>query len=320
MLRRLVFSTTAMFLVMFMWVFIAGAAEKKDAGPELVLEVMELIQEYHISTPDPSTLADEAIQGMLDNIDDKYAVFFDAEELKVFTDSLNGDLVGIGVELTLQEKHPMVVRVLPGTPAERGGLQRDDVILAVDGKSTGDRLLLEVTFDIRGPRGTPVELTIKRGEKEFDLTLERADVHVPTVSNEMLAGNTGYIAVSSFGERTTGEFELALLELRGQGMDSLIIDLRGNGGGFLNKAVDILDNFMPRDSLVVSTLDGRGNREEIRSLNEATVANIPLAVLVDLGSASASEIMAGALRDHGLATLVGAATYGKGVVQTMFPL
>lgn len=307
-------------LALFAWVWPAGAAEGKKENTALILEALDLISEYHISNPETVALTEGAIRGMLEGLDDPYAEYLDPEALQGFTDALNGDLIGVGVELITRDGYPLVVGVLPGTPAERGGLMRGDLILAVDGRDTYGRPLGEVAMEIRGPRGSQVVLTIKRGNSEFDVTLLRADVHVPSVYNEMLAGNTGYVAVSSFGGRTTGEFETALRNLRERGMARLIIDLRGNGGGYLHEAVDMLDNFLPRGALVVTTVDNRGFTNEVRTSTQPTVTGLPMVVLTDLGSASAAEIMAGALRDHGLADLVGGTTYGKGVVQTVFPL
>lgn len=319
--KRLVFM-----LVVLLALFIlvgppaALAAEAEGENPALIMEALDYIREYHLSNPEPGTLTEGAIRGMLDGLDDPYSVYLDPEALQGFTDTLNGDLIGVGVELVPQDGYPLVVRVLPGTPAERGGLQQGDLILAVDGRGTHERLLEEVAMEIRGPRDTEVVLTVGRGDEEFDVTLRRADVHVPSVEAEMLPGATGYIAVSSFGDHTTSEFETALRNLRQQGMKSLIIDLRANGGGYLHEAVDMLDNFLPEGSLVVSTRDNRGFTNEVRTSGKPTVRELPMVVITDLGSASASEIMAGALRDHGLAQLVGGTTYGKGVVQSVIPL
>lgn len=307
-------------LALFSWVWPAGAADEKSEDPALILEVMELVRDYHLYNPEPGILTDGAIRGMLYEIGDPYADYYDPETLQSFTDALNGDLIGVGVELISHDGYPAVIGVIPGTPAQQGGLQIDDLITAVDGNSTADRPLAEVAAEIRGPRDTRVILTIRRGDKEFDVTLQRAEVHVPSVNYEMLAGKTGYISVNSFGSHTTGEFESALRELRGMGMSTLIIDLRGNGGGYLHEAVDMLDNFLPARSVVVYSMDNRGSTEEISTNEAPTVTGMPMVVITDLNSASSSEILAGALRDHGLARLVGGVTYGKGVVQTMIPL
>ncbi|MFA7467009.1 MAG: S41 family peptidase [Desulfotomaculaceae bacterium] len=317
--KRLAFLIVVL-LTLFSWVGPAGAADEKSEDPALILEVMELVRDYHLDKPEPGVLTDGAIRGMLYEIGDPYAEYFDPETLQSFTDALNGDLIGVGVELISHDGYPAVIGVIPGTPAQRGGLQIDDLITAVAGKSTADRLLAEVAAEIRGPQDTSVILTIRRGVKEFDVTLQRAEVHVPSVAYEMLAGKTGYISVNAFGSHTTGEFESALRELRRMDMSTLIIDLRGNGGGYLHEAVDMLDNFLPDRAVAVYSVDNREFTEEIRTNQAPTVTDMPLVVITDLNSASSSEIMAGALRDHGLARLVGGVTYGKGVVQTVIPL
>jgi len=307
-------------MTFFSWVCPASATEQQSEDPALIMEVMELVRDYHLYNPEPGTLTDGAIRGMLYEIGDPYADYFDPETLQSFTDSLNGDLIGVGVELISHDGYPAVIGVIPGTPAQRGGLKIDDQITAVDGNSTVDRPLDEVAAEIRGPQDTGVVLTIRRGGKQFDVTLQRAEVHVPAVNYEMLAGKTGYVSVNSFGSHTTSEFEYALRELCRMEMSTLIIDLRGNGGGYLHEAVDMLDNFLPARSVVVYSVDNRDFTEEIRTSGAPTVTDMPIVVLTDLNSASSAEILAGSLRDHGMARLVGGVTYGKGVVQTMIPL
>ncbi len=306
-------------LAAFSLVFPAAAAENNE-NPALLLEVMELVEDYHLSNPEPGAITGGAIQGIMYELDDPYADYFDPEALKGFTDALNGDLIGIGVELISRDGYPAIISVFSGTPAQQGGLQAGDLIMAVDGSSTAGWSLAEVATAIRGLRDTSVVLTIRRGEKEFDVALQRAEVHVPSVYSELMEGQTGYIAVSTFGAHTTVEFETALKDLRRQGISSLVIDLRGNGGGYLYEAIDIADNFLPAGSVVVFSEDNRGHTEEIRTESAPTVTDLPIVVITDAASASASEILAGALRDHGLAKLVGDVTYGKGVVQTIFPL
>ncbi len=305
------------FLTVLIWISPVEAAES-DAS--LVEEVMTIIREYHLSNPDPDDLTRGAINGMLETLDDPYAQYFTEEELKDFTGTLNGDLVGVGIEIRTGDKHPFVVRVFPGTPAERGGLVAGDIILAVDGQSTEGRPLPDVAQQIRGPRGTQVILTLQRGGKEFDVVLQRAEVHVPSVEYEMLAGGTGYVKVTSFGTRTAEEFDAAMRSLQADGMLSLIIDLRDNGGGYLQECVDVVDNFLAEGTLVVSTVDGRGNREKVITREKPLFEGLPMVVLINGLTASASEILAGALQDYGVATLVGETTFGKGVVQTIIPV
>ncbi|MBF7083923.1 PDZ domain-containing protein [Desulfallas sp. Bu1-1] len=320
MSRRLVFLALT-FLALFLWAQPVGAAQDtKDNDAQLIMEIKELIQQHHLSNPDPAVLTGGAIQGMLDSLDDPYTEYFTPEDIQNFTDSLNGDLVGVGIELSAGDQYPFVVRVIPGTPADRGGIKAGDLIVSVNGKSTAGRSLSEVVDEIRGVRDTTVVLTIRRGEKDFDLALRRADIHVPSVEYEMLAGGTGYISINSFGSQTAEEFESAIKQLMSSRAKSLIIDLRDNGGGYLQEAVEILDDFLAEGSIVVSIVDGRGNKEEIRTGQKPFVSGLPVVILVNGWTASASEIMAAALRDYGMATLVGSPTFGKGVVQSIIPL
>lgn len=320
MSRRLLYLALTFFCVLI-WIYPAQAAEDvENESAFMVQELMELIHIYHLSNPEPSDLMEGAINGMIDTLDDPYAEYFSPEELQGFTDELNGDLVGIGIEINAGEQYPLVVRVLPGTPAEKGGLKAGDLIIAVDGESTADQGLSAVVTKIRGPLGSQVALTVRRGEKELDFIIHRADIHVPMVEHEMLSGNTGYINISGFGSRTAKEFDSALQDLKTAGIESLIIDLRFNGGGYMYEAVDIADNFIAKDSVVINIVNGQGESDEVRTTENPSAMGIPLVVLVNPLSASASEILAGALQDYGIASLVGTRTYGKGVMQSIIPL
>ncbi|TYO94506.1 S41 family peptidase [Desulfallas thermosapovorans] len=299
----------------------AEAVGDLENGAAMVLELMDLMHQYHISNPDVSVLTNGAIQGLLDSLEDPYADYFSDEELRQFTDAINGDLMGVvGIEVMAGEGYPLVVGVIPGTPAARGGVKAGDIIVAIDGQDISGWPLVDVVEKIRGPSGTKVVLKLHRGDVTLDIELSRADVHVPSVQYEMLAGKTGYISVASFGSSTGREFDDAVRRLQGQGMESLIIDLRNNGGGFVLEAVDILDNFLAENTLVASIVDGKGNREDIRSQKKPVITSLPMVVIVNDLSASAAEILAGALQDYKMATLVGNVTFGKGVVQTIIPL
>lgn len=320
MSRRLVFLVFT-FLALFFPVLPAAAADKQNNDDAaLIYEIMYYLQEYHLSNPEQDSLNYGAIQGMLDTLEDPYAEYFSPDEIQSFTDSLNGDLVGVGIQVSAGEKTPFVVDVLPGTPAEKGGIKQGDLIIAVDGNDTTGQKLNEVVNIIRGPQGTKVTLTIRRGEKEFDVALSRADIHVSSVKSEMMAGNTGYISVASFGSSTVEEFDNAVKNLQNSGMKSLIIDLRDNGGGYLDATVDMLDDFINQGSTVVSIVDHTGKKEKISTEEKPFIKDLPTVILVNGYTASASEIMAAALRDYGTATIIGDTTFGKGVVQNVIPL
>ncbi len=309
-------------LVTFSWFAPARAADNTDDleyGAALVVEIMDLMHEYHLSNPDAAVLTQGAIQGLLDSLEDPYADYFSDEELKVFIDSLNGDLVGVGIEVMAGEQYPYVSNVIPGTPAERSGIKACDIIVAVDGQNIAGWSLDDVVNKIRGTIGSKVILTIQREDNVLKVGLKRADIHVPSVNHEMLAGKTGYIHIASFGSSTSQEFDDAMRSLESAGMESLIIDLRNNGGGYLDAAVDILGNFVTEDTLAVRMVDGQGKRE-ILTLDKTTADAPPMVVIVNELTASASELLAGALQDYKIAALVGNVTYGKGVVQNIIPL
>ncbi len=323
MAKRFFLISACAILVMFSWFAPARAADNTNDlhnGAALVVEIMDLMYKYHLSNPDATVLTEGAIQGLLDSLEDPYVDYFSNEELKGFTDSLNGDLVGVGIEVIAGEQYPYVFNVVPGAPAEQSGIKAGDVIIAVDGQSIAGWSLDKVVSNIRGIIGSKVVLTIQREDDVLEISLKRADIHVPSVNHEMLASETGYIHLTSFGSSTSQEFGDAMNSLKSAGMESLIIDLRNNGGGYLDAAVDILGNFFAEDTLVASILDGQGKREEIRTLNKTTADAPQMIIIVNEFSASASELLAGALQDYKIAALVGNVTYGKGVVQTIIPL
>jgi len=323
MTNRVLLSLICAILIATSWFAPAHAADNSEdleSGAALVVELMDLMHDYHLNNPEAAVLTEGAIQGLLDSLEDPYAEYFSADELKGFTDSLNGDLVGVGIEVVAGEQYPYIVNVLPGTPAELGGIKAGDMIIAVDEQSITDWSLDDVVGKIRGTSGSEVIMTIQREKDVLKFVLKRSAIHVSSVNYEMLAGKTGYIHLAAFGSDTSQEFDEAVHSLNAKGMESLIIDLRNNGGGYLDAAVDILGNFVAEDTLAVSFLDGMNNREEMHTLDKTTADAPPMVVMVNENSASASELLAGALQDYKIAALVGNVTFGKGVVQTIIPL
>ena len=323
MTKRFFMILACSFLLIFGWFPSTQASDASDDlenGAALVVELMDLMHEYHLNNPEAAVLTEGAIQGLLDSLEDPYADYFSDAELKGFTDLLNGDLVGVGIEVTPGEEYPLVLNVIPGTPAEKSGIKTGDIIMAVDGQSISGWSLDEAVSKIRGIAGTKVKLTLKRGKDVFEVSPIRADIHVPSVSQEMLPGKTGYIHLAAFSSTSSQEFDKALRSLSDAGMESLILDMRNNGGGYLDGAVEIMGNFVPEGTLAVSTVDGQGHRDEFRTQKRTGADAVPMVVLVNEYSASASELLAGALQDYEIATLVGDVTYGKGLVQTILPL
>jgi carboxyl-terminal processing protease len=254
---------------------------------------------------------------------DEYSGFLTGSQIDELFSQIEGNFVGLGVELKAENQELLIVSVIPGGPAERGGLQAGDHILAVNGKSTTETSTDAVADMLRGEEGTPVDVTFRSGDNApRTLRFVRRRVDVPSVDEvKMLDRETGvgYFRITSFQKTTSKDVDAALWKLHGEGFRSLIIDLRGNPGGLLKAAVDVADKFVT-EGMIVSTR-GRSQREDFDHRAQVVGTwRVPLVVLIDRDSASASEILAGAIRDHRRGTLVGEKSYGKGSVQGIFPL
>lgn len=299
----------------------ANAYESPAEATFVLEEIMNRLNQYHLEKPGVDELVNGAIEGMLQTVGDPYTEYFSAEELNNFANSLDGDLFGIGVELRPGAHYPTVIKVIPFSPAEKAGIQAGDIVTSVDDLDLKDMKLSTVVEKIRGPQDSKVKIKVNRpGKGKMDFTVVRAKISLPTVDYSLLKKQTGYIYVSSFGSETVLEFENALDELFSQGIKSLILDLRNNGGGYLQTAVDMASAFLPSGSTVVSIEDKEGNKDEYFTSGSPKIKGIPVVIIVNENSASAAEVLAGALKDHGRAKLVGVQTYGKGILQTVIPL
>jgi carboxyl-terminal processing protease len=264
-----------------------------------------------------------AIDGMAKSLGDRYTMFFTPDELKQFNDALDpAKISGIGVLIQQAESPTGYISayyVVPGTPAEKAGVQSGDFFTSIDGRSTKGMKSDDATKVLRGTPGSVVNIQIERDGKPLPqpIAITRANVQPPTVIYKMLGGDVGYIWVLAFGQQTSDEFNVALNRLQDGGAKAYVLDLRNDGGGYVNTALDISSRFINNDP-IVSVLEG-GRTTTIDSDNTA-VARKPMTVLVNRYTASASEITAGALQDDGIAQLVGEKTFGKGVVQTLTPL
>jgi len=254
-------------------------------------------------------------------LEDPYSVYYTPEELEELMTQMSGIYYGIGsyVSLDTETSLPKISGIISNTPAEEAGLRENDLIYQVDDVPTYGLSLDEAVSYIRGEEGTEVLLTIIReGENDYlKIPVIRRKVESPTVEYEMLEDGIGYLQIVEFDEVTPGQFSEAMESLKNSGMEKLIIDLRGNPGGSLTDVVDIAGMLLP-EGLIVYTEDKSGKREEYFS-DGAGEIEIPLVVLIDMNSASASEILAGAIQDYGKGTLVGTTTFGKGIVQQIIP-
>ncbi|MDD4237855.1 MAG: S41 family peptidase [Desulfotomaculaceae bacterium] len=310
-----------LFLALFLAVFLVGTPLAGASGAGTFEEILNYVQEMHISNPQKEILYDGAINGLVDTLDDPYTVYMNPDEFEDFSNSMQGTFVGVGIELVPGESYPSVLRTIEGSPAEKAGIKAGDIIIKVDGTDIFKESLPMIVREIRGPDGTMVRLTVRReGREDFDLEVLRSSINLPTVRSELLEDGIGYIEINNFGSSTAGDFKDALTTLKTDGTDKLILDLRNNPGGYLHTAVQIAGNFLARDELVVSTVDHDNKREAYRTQSEPICKDMPVAILVNTGSASASEILAGALQDYGVAALIGDRTFGKGTVQTVIPL
>ena len=292
------------------------------AVEDKITEIETLVQKYYLNEIDTEQVENYLYKGMIAGLDDAYAAYYTKEEYQSMMDSTNGSYYGIGVEMSQNMTTGIITitRVFEGSPAEEAGLLPGDVIYKVqDTEVTGEDLTKVVSM-VKGAEGTTVPISVAReGERDYlTFDVERRTIEIATVEHRMLDDNIGYISIASFDDVTVNQFLTALEDLENQGETALIIDLRNNGGGLVSSAGSILDRLLP-EGLIVYTEDKYGNREELKSDAE-NYFDKPLAVLVNENSASASEIFAGAIKDYGLGTLVGTQTFGKGIVQKVYPL
>ncbi len=295
--------------------------EKVDPDKKVLPQILALYGDK----VDKSLLTFSAIMGMLDGVEDRYSMLMLPDDYAKLQEQMQStEFGGIGIYIELDKDNGerlTVVEPLEGTPAFKAGLLSGDKIMKIDGASTDGIDIEQAQTQIRGPNGSEVKLEISRkGEdKPLSFSVVRGKIHVVSVSAKIIDETVGYVRLRLFGAETADEMSKAIASLKKQGATSLIIDLRNNGGGYIDAAVDVVGQFLEKgNGLVVYTIDRNNRRREYRS-NETSVAPLPTLVLVNEFSASASEITAGALRDHGLAKLIGVKSFGKGSVQQLYP-
>jgi carboxyl-terminal processing protease len=301
---------------------ISAPAPVPQVPATLLEEVAELVRNEYVDGLDAVDLDRAAVDGIVARLD-PHSHFLDAAEYQAMRVSTSGQYSGIGLEVAEQDGRIVVVSPIEGSPAERAGVRAGDVLLAVDDEGLGRGSLDRAVERMRGQTGSTVRLAIAREGEATPLRfeLERSEVHVRTVSTARLPGSVGYMRITHFNDETPRDVGERLAELKRVGpLRGLVLDLRGNPGGVLESAVSVADDFLD-DGLIVRA-EGRaaGARFEMRATDGDLLGDAPIVVLVDRGSASGSEIVAGALRDHRRATLMGERTFGKGSVQTVIPL
>jgi carboxyl-terminal processing protease len=285
-------------------------------------QVLDQIEYLYVDSIDRALLEQAAVKAMVDELD-PHSIYFSDEELEAMAEPLDGGFEGIGVEFLIQNDSLMVVAALPGGPSEGAGIRAGDRILDVDGEQiSGEDLTNRRVMELlKGEGGSKVELGLMRGNSRelYDVVITRARIPIHSVvASFILEEKVGYVKVIRFAATTAFEFSTALMEVKNSGAESIIIDLRANGGGYLKAAIDMIDEFLLEGLDIVYTEGKASPRQTYRSLNDGVFSNMPIAVLIDESSASASEIFAGAIQDNDRGLIVGRRSFGKGLVQDEF--
>jgi carboxyl-terminal processing protease len=285
-------------------------------------EAWNVVHEQFVEQPvDDRVLMQGAIRGMMDALGDKQTFYMEPQVYENETSSLQGQYEGIGAYVDTEGDYLTIVSPIEGSPAEKAGLLPGDQVIAIDGEDMTGIAPEEARLKVLGPEGSTVTLKVAReGEsKPLDFTITRAQIEIRSAEGKMLEDNLGYIDINTFGEHTTQELRSALDELLKQNPRGIIIDLRNNPGGYLSTSVEVASEFID-NGVILYEQYGDGRRDEHKALGNGQATDIPLVVLINEGSASASEILAGALQDYERATLVGVKSFGKGSVQNWVPL
>lgn len=298
-----------------------GLFSKSSAPAQLdfssLNEVYSVLRAKFDGNIDTAKLIDGAKHGMVDALGDPYTTYFNAEEAKAFNSDLNGTFEGIGAELGKTSGQLAVMSVIADSPAEKAGLEKNDIILKINGEDTSSMTVGAAVTKIRGDKGTTVKLTILRGDTTKEYTITRDTITSPSVNSEILDGNVGYMRISRFGDDTASLAKQAAEKFKAAGVTSVILDLRGNGGGLLTAAQSVSSLWLKEGTTIVSQKTGGVTTDTLKAQGDAVLEGTKTVILVDGDSASASEIVAGALKDNKAATLVGEKTFGKGSVQTI---
>ncbi len=283
-----------------------------------LIKVISLVRTQYLHPVEPTQLVDGAIKGIVGSLNDPYSVYLEPKTFSQLQEQIKGSFGGLGILVGLKEDNLTVVRVYKGTPAAGEGIEAGDVITEIDGRDARG-IDLETAINLmRGEVGSKIVLTIDRQDVTRQFTLIRKEISVPTVEGQLIPDTgIGYIVISQFTERTGEEMNETLARLQGEQLKGLILDLRDNPGGELTAVVNVAKNFVPKGPIVF--IDYRFGRDQEFS-SEGQTLQLPLVVLINGGSASAAEILAGAVKDTGAGTLVGDKTFGKGIVQTVYPL
>lgn len=281
--------------------------------------IESLVDEHYLDEVNENTLTDDMLKGLMNGLGDDYAAYYTADEYKEIMNTTQGDYRGVGMIMQqyADTKEVLIVGVYEGTPAETAGIKAGDILEEVDDMICTENDLTVIAAAIKNGERDTVHMKLRRDEEEYEVDVEKAEIEVPVVAGKLLDDNVGYIQIAQFTGLTSDQFAEYYKQLTDEGMTSLIVDLRNNPGGLLDSVVDTLRQILP-EGMIVYTQTKDGTKKEYTCDGETPIS-IPMVVLVNENSASASEIFAGAVHDHEIATLVGTKTFGKGIVQQTFP-
>ena len=299
-------------------------SSNSSSSTKLVSEInkyKEIIDKYYLGDVDEEKLKEGAIKGYIEGLGDPYTEYISKEDMKDYLDDTMGNFVGIGIYMVknTEKDKIQVLATIKDSPAEKAGIEAGDLILTVDGVSYGADDMTKASNNIKGEEGTKVTLEVLRGTETKKFELQREKVKVNQVEGKVISDNIGYIKFTSFDETTADDFKAKYEELNKKGIKSLIIDLRNNGGGIVDQALEIADYVADKNSVLLYEVD-KNNSETVKKSQNDPIINMPIVILTNENTASASEILAGALKDLGKAKTVGTTTYGKGVIQQILKL
>ena len=299
---------------------LSAKTNNKDISKKLN-QYREIIDKYYLGDVDETKLEEGAIKGYIEGLDDPYTEYISKEDMDSYLDDTMGNFVGIGIYMIKNTKYDkiQVLSTIKGSPAEEAGIQSGDLIVSVDGVEYKADDMTAVSNKIKGEEETKVTVELLRGSENIKYELTRSKVKVNQVEGKVLSNDIGYIKFTSFDETTAEDFKTQYQELAKKNIKSLIIDLRNNGGGIVEQALEIADYISDKDSVLLYEVD-KNNKETVRKAKTDPIINMPIVILTNENTASASEILAGALKDLGKAKTVGTTTYGKGVIQQILKL
>lgn len=294
-------------------------ASKDNSGLELTLSrIRTMLDNTYIGTLDDKSMIEGAIKGYVAGVGDQYTEYYTKEEMQSKLEEVTGNYVGIGIYMLVDSSSGtiLVTEPMEGSPAEKAGVKTGDFIVNVEGEDVTAENVSKMSDKIKGEEGTKVKIKVRRGEETIDFEIERKKIVISHIKARVLENNIGYIDIKDFDGGTAEEFKTKYDELSKKGIKSLIIDIRSNGGGIVDESLNILDMLIEKDTTLLITVNKK-QEEEVTKAKKKQEIDIPVIVLTNQYSASASEILAGALKDNGRAKIVGTKTYGKGVIQTL---